>query len=133
MAPRTALLLLACVASVAGFHVSATNAKPSTLRTSAPQLSFAPPPLVSASVLLATDAPQMAEGTGAALVVGGLLTILLAGLPILFLGGDQKKDTDSEKMANLERGLSSFEEEVVDEEEFPPPAASDENKPRGTI
>lgn len=75
-----------------------------------------------APVTLMADAPVMADGAGMYALIGGILCIATAGIPILWLSNE--KDTKAERAAGLEAGLRSelgdaaFEDslmEVVDE------------------
>ena len=64
------------------------------------------------------EAPQMAEGAYTVAIVGGIIAILTAGIPVLFLSGKDKQDDAKTKMENLEKGLAETEfegMEVIDE------------------
>lgn len=65
----------------------------------------------------------MADGAVPVAIAGGLVAILTAGLPILFLGGD--KESDADKLAGLEQGIGSMEIEVEEDSDDdttgPPP------------
>jgi|UniRef100_A0A7S3ESZ0 hypothetical protein len=71
----------------------------------------------------AGEAPPMADGAVPVAIAGGLVAILTAGLPILFLGGD--KESDADKLAGLEQGIGSMEIEVEEDSDDdttgPPP------------
>ena len=89
-----------------------------------------------------TDAPQMAEGAGTVAIVGGLATILLAGLPVLFLSSKDTQEDKATRAMNIEAGLKSemgeaafseaFMEEVA-EADLPPPEDDGAPKQRGSI
>ena len=74
-----------------------------------------------AAVVTMADAPQMAEGATTVAIVGGLATILLAGIPVLFLSGQGNQDSKAERAAGLEAGLKSemseaaFQEAMMEE------------------
>ena len=63
----------------------------------------------------------MAEGATTVAIVGGLATILLAGIPVLFLSGQGNQDSKAERAAGLEAGLKSemgeaaFQEAMMEE------------------
>lgn len=60
----------------------------------------------------------MAEGAYTVAIVGGIIAILTAGIPVLFLSGKDKQDDAKTKMENLEKGLAETEfegMEVIDE------------------
>ena len=112
---RLITVLLACL--VAHSEAFGVPARPAVLRqphqrspVSALRLQLDLPTLLTA------DGPQMADGAYAVAIAGGVFTILLAGIPILFLNKD-KPDDAATKMANLEKGLAETEEvELTDEE-----------------
>ena len=82
----------------------------------------------------------MADGAYPVMIAGGLVAILSAGIPILFLSGKGEQEDKATRAANLERGLRSemgddaFEEAMMEEveiiEEDVPPT---EGKQRGSI
>jgi len=86
-------------------------------------------------VAAAQEAPQMAEGATTAALIGGVVAILTAGIPVLFMVGNDDKKGSAKKLAGLERGVGAVEDmdmdldgimDVVD--------AADEEPPRsGTI
>ena len=87
----------------------------------------------------AGEAPPMADGSIAIAIGGGILAILTAGIPILFLGKDDAP-TASEKMADLEKGIGSMAEmaeidgmEVIDEADMPPPSPPTGDAKTGSI
>jgi len=89
----------------------------------------APEPIAQ---LLLADAPVMAEGAGMAAVAGGVVMILTAGIPVLFLSGKEKPEDEATRAAGLEDGLrSEMGEEAFDEammevvDELPEAAAGD--------
>ena len=49
----------------------------------------------------------MADGAGTVAVLGGLVMILTAGIPVLFMSKDEKKDDAATRMATLEQSLTS--------------------------
>ena len=61
----------------------------------------------------------MAEGAGTAALIGGVVMILTAGIPVLFLSGKDKPDSSATKAAGLEQGLraemgeAAFEESIL--------------------
>ena len=127
MAPILLALLLPCASAL-------------TLTPHAVRLPHATP---SRTAVVTMEAVQMAEGATTVAIVGGLATILLAGLPVLFLSGKDKQEDASTRAANLEAGLrsemgdSAFEDsmmEEVAEADLPPTAdEGDEPKQRGSI
>ena len=125
------LLLLLSGASAFSFTTMPAT-MPAVLKT---RWSPAPVAIVDmpTTSLFAADAPVMADGAGLVAAAGGIVMILTAGIPILFLRGDKKEDAAS-KLAGLEQGVGSMEEvmDEIYEEEAPAPAA-DTDKQRGTI
>ena len=58
----------------------------------------------------------MADGAGLAAVAGGVVMILTAGIPILFLSGKDEKEDAATRAANMEAGLKSeMGQEAFDE------------------
>ena len=104
------LMICACALSSA----AALQMTPTIRRAPAPVA-----PRLHAAPLMQGGAPEMADGAGVVAVFGGLVMILTAGLPILFLSKDGANEMDAKlakanKMAGLEQGLAS----EMGEEEF---------------
>lgn len=127
--------LLACALTLSSAY--SINSPSMTLR--APRLRTGQPVAnidVSTALLLATDAPAMKDGAYTVAIVGGLVAILTAGIPVLFLAGKDKGDDDATKKANLEKALADFEIEVEDAPLVDPVvdgAATEESKKTGSI
>ena len=128
---RSLLVLVASLVSIAAFTLPVQPALVrSAGRSSTPSL-VAP----DSAMLLLADAVPMADGAYTVMFAGGLVAILTAGIPILFLSGKDKADDPAAKMAGLEQGLEDVEitdlemegMEVVDE-----PAEAGVEKESGT-
>ena len=103
MTPWVQMIMLACFLGVSSaFHIAAQPVAgthrmlPISHRAPAPE-----------AMLLVAEAPVMAEGAGMAAVAGGLVMILTAGIPILFLSGKDKPDDSATRAAGLEQGLKA--------------------------
>jgi len=116
MAPISDVVLFGIIATASGFVLPTQPA----VRPAAAPRCFSPTAygfesIVASTGMLVSEAPQMAEGATTAAIVGGLVTILFAGLPILFLKGKEGPDDAATKLANLERGVgSTMDMEEVD-------------------
>ena len=85
----------------------------------------------------------MADGAGTAAVIGGLVMIATAGIPVLFLAGQDKPEDKAARASGIEAGLKSemgeaaFEEAMMEvvEDEPAVEAAGDDAAPkqRGSI
>ena len=86
-------------------------------------------------VAAAQEAPQMAEGATTAALIGGVVAILTAGIPVLFMVGNDDKKGSAEKLAGLERGVGAVEDMDMDLDSIMDVVdAADEEPPRsGTI
>lgn len=138
MARLAALLCTLSCASAFNLHAPMPRVtKPVALRTPAPVAQLE-------AFSAVAEAVPMADGAGTAALIGGLVMILTAGIPVLFIV--KEKDSAAERAAGLEAGLrqemgeeafsASMEEEVVEEVATPPAASSsddDEPKQRASI
>ena len=117
-------LLLLGAASTAAFtlpHTYRPNAKVME-RTMPSPVALLSPETTVALLAEAGEAPQMADGSIFVAVAGGLVAILTAGIPILFL---QKEETATvaDKLAGLESGVGALEDiEEISSDDSPPTA-----------
>ena len=116
LATLVKLLALCCMLQhTAGFSVKLTPSRALAPRVSArhgkpPSMALLPPTLLA-------EAVAMNDGALPFIIGGSVLATLAAGFPVFFLA--QKKTEDAEKLKNIERGLASMEEEVIEEEDPP--------------
>ena len=120
--PLLALVLNLSAAS--GFALASGRAPSIGKVRSTSPIATADTAVLSISQLLAEagEAPPMADGSIAIAIGGGILAILTAGIPILFLRKEEAP-TSSEKLADLEKGIGSMEMdgmEIIDEADMPP-------------
>ena len=110
---RTLLLLALTFSSAFGFVAGPT--RPALLRQTAAR-AIAPVALLPAELL--AEAPPMKDGAMTVAIGGGILAILTAGIPVLFMMGKDKQTDVDTRIANMEQGLGSAPPMQADEEEF---------------
>ena len=131
------LALLGLLASASAF--SPTRAYAPALRAPTP----AAAPAASRAAVPVAEAVPMADGAGTAAVIGGLVMILTAGIPVLFLSQKDKGEDKGTRAANLESGLraemgdSAFEESMMEEVDEPvaeePKADDGDDEPKKRV
>ena len=110
---RTLLLLALTFSSAFGFVAGPT--RPALIRQTAAR-AIAPVALLPAELL--AEAPPMKDGAMTVAIGGGILAILTAGIPVLFMMGKDKQTDVDTRIANMEQGLGSAPPMQADEEEF---------------